>query len=221
MSASDPGWQRVTNFRHSFELTFKLKVQSVRGRLFYLWNLWKTNCWFRLCRFRLWGLQHWSRSRSRSRRSRYILPGAGAGAEAGADQKCHGSASLFVSYLYVSKSVLGHYHDLCKNLTFKQVLHQLYTKFVWLDFSTWWPKITLTCRYCGHRALAIIFINVGDTVHTNHWLCLCLDSMFCSSISSSPYSWKHSYFDLIRDVINDVTIDYLSGSEYSRKGQSN
>ena len=33
-------------------------------------------------------------------------------------------------YLCVSKSVLGHYHDLCKNLTFKQVLHQLYTKFV-------------------------------------------------------------------------------------------
>ena len=34
------------------------------------------------------------------------------------------------------------------------------------------------CRYCGHRALVIIFVNVGDTVHTNHWLCLCLDSIF-------------------------------------------
>ena len=84
------------------------------------------------------------------------------------------------------------------------------------DLWSPWPV-----RYCGHRALVIIFINVGDTVHTNHWLCLCLDSMFCSSISSSPYSWKHSYFDLICDVINDAKVDYLSGSEYSRKGQSN
>ena len=55
-------------------------------------------------------VNHRSRSRSRSRRSRYIFPGAGAGAAeqfcsepecfpgagagAGADQKCHGSASL-------------------------------------------------------------------------------------------------------------------------------
>ena len=68
---------------------------------------WKSCCWLRL----KWGFDH----RSRSRRSRYILPGAGVaeqccsepepepecfpGAGAGADQKCHGSASLLTIVL--------------------------------------------------------------------------------------------------------------------------
>ena len=108
-------------------------------------------------------------------------------------ERNHDILTLICELFVCFEKRFGHYHDLCENLTFKQVLHQLYTTFVWLHFSTWWPMITLTCRYFGHRALVIIFINVGYTVHSNHWLCLCLDSMFCSSISSSPYSWKHSY----------------------------
>ena len=65
--------------RHTFKPTFKLKVKSVRGRLFTfdVFEEKKTNCWFRLIR----GLQHRSRSRSRSRRK--VLLGAGAGAGAG------------------------------------------------------------------------------------------------------------------------------------------
>ena len=82
--------------------------QVSKKSYFDIWHFWKSYCWLRL----IWGLDH--RSRSRSRRSRYILPGAGAGAGAvgqfysesepepepecfpgaGADQKCHGSASL-------------------------------------------------------------------------------------------------------------------------------
>ena len=78
---------------------------------FGIWHFWKSYSWLRP----IWGLDHRSRSRNRSRRSRYILPGAGAAeqfysepepecfpgarAGAGADQKCHGSASLLLAPL--------------------------------------------------------------------------------------------------------------------------
>ena len=99
--------------RHSFKVAFKLTAKSVRSPIFDIWHFWKSYCWFRL----MWGLDHRSRSRSRSR---YILPGAGAGAGAaeqfysepepepeccpgagaGADQKCHGPASLLSSPIF-------------------------------------------------------------------------------------------------------------------------
>ena len=95
--------------RHSFKVAFKL---TAKKSYFDIWHFWKSYCWLRL----IWGLDH--RSRSRSRRSRYILPGAGAveqfysepepepecfpGAGAGADQKCHGSASLPKSTIYTN-----------------------------------------------------------------------------------------------------------------------
>ena len=100
MSASDPGWQRVINFRHSFELTFKLKVKSVRGRLLYILKLWRKKKNELLVQalpvqaMRTSTLEpepepepseplHFARSRSRSRSRRKVLLGAGAGAGAG------------------------------------------------------------------------------------------------------------------------------------------
>ena len=42
-------------------------------------------------------------------------------------ERNHDILTLMCELFVCSKSVLGHYHDLCKNLTFKQVLYQLYT----------------------------------------------------------------------------------------------
>ena len=110
--------------RHSFKVTsIQTHGQISKKSYFDIWHFWKSYCWLRL----IWGLDH--RSRSRSRRSRYILPGAGAGAAkqfysepepelepdcfpgagAGADQKCHGSASLSQTIAYVAWPYLpGH-----------------------------------------------------------------------------------------------------------------
>ena len=111
-------WPRMTTGdkfqRHSFKLSFKLKVKSVRGRLFYIWHFWKINELLVRAHMRTSASEpepeppepvHFARSQGRSRSRRKVLLGAGAragigtyfpgaGAGVGADKKCHGSASL-------------------------------------------------------------------------------------------------------------------------------
>ena len=42
-------------------------------------------------------------------------------------ERNHDILTLICELFVCFKNILGHYYDLCKNLTFKQVLDQLYT----------------------------------------------------------------------------------------------